>query len=70
MNANEVKVSNGPCLMLCSFMNQLLAQLDLLRYWKETQPTRTISTSCRNSSMNVNDISPSCTRCKSHCPSS
>ena len=34
MNANEVKVSNGPCVMLCPFMNQLLAQPDLLRYWK------------------------------------
>ena len=36
--------------------NQLLAQLDLLRYWKEPQPTRTMSTSCRNSSMTINDI--------------
>ena len=24
-----------PCLMLCSFMNQLRAQLDLLSYWKD-----------------------------------
>ena len=36
MNMSKVKVSDGPYLILCSFTNQVLAQLDLLRYWKGT----------------------------------
>ena len=37
--------------MLCSFTNQVLAQLDVLRYRKETTATRTMSTSSRDCSV-------------------
>ena len=43
-------------LMSCSFTKQVLAQLDLLRLWKETAPTRTSSISCRFSSTRVHSV--------------
>ena len=38
-------------LLVCSFMNQVLAQLDLLRYWKETTACRNVPPPRADSSM-------------------
>ena len=38
-------------LMLCSFTNQVLAQLDVLKYWTESTAYKNDPTSCRYSSM-------------------
>ena len=38
-------------LLLCTFTNQVLAELDLLWYWKETTTYKMISTPCRKRSV-------------------
>ena len=38
-------------LVVCSFTNQVLAQLDVLKYWTETTAYKNDPTSCRYSSM-------------------